>query len=371
MNNFRRSVPVGFGIKADLEGNSSMSSSVGRPPAFNAMSAPINHIGIVVADVAATARQYTEIFGAGPWTFAEFVVEDVVLHGRPAPGTAKLRAATGMVGGLRIELLEPVDGPSVHAEFLDRHGPGIQHVSFGPAADYDGVISRVEALGVEVEMQGRIGQGAFTYFETQPEFGISVEMNPLPQPRTASRKAATRQSVETAAKGLIDTSRKRIMQVGIVVPDAGLAARRFGELFGTGPWSLIEFVPPHVENLTLHGMSVDESDFRVRGAIADHPDIQFELLEPVGGRSTHLEFLQQHGPGAHHLSFGSVPDHDDVIGALVSRGVSTEMSGLLGGSTAFTYVATQRELGTIFEFTKVTAGRRSTLTPSGTIPANR
>jgi len=346
-----------------------MTQSNEAPPALSAMEKPINHIGIVVSDVEATSGKYDEIFGEVPWARAEFVVEDVVLHGRRESQEAKLRAATGEVGGLRIELLEPVTGPSVHAEFLDRHGPGTQHVSFGSAADYDDVIGRMEGLGVDVEMQGRIGQGAFTYFETQAELGISVELNPLPKPGTTPRTAAFRDTSRAAAKGLVDLEPNRIMQVGIVVPDARRAAQRYWELFRLGPWSIFEFVAPHLSDLTLHGSAVDESDVQIRGVIADHPEIQFELLEPMSGPSSHGEFLQKHGPGAHHLCFGKVPDYDDVVEALASGGIPIEMTGLLGGSTGFTYMAAQPQLGTIFEFAKKHEGRRTTLTASGTIPA--
>jgi len=40
-------------------------------------------IGIVVADVAKTARRYPDIFGVGPWLFYDHEATDVTHNGKP------------------------------------------------------------------------------------------------------------------------------------------------------------------------------------------------------------------------------------------------------------------------------------------------
>jgi len=92
------------------------------------------------------------------------------------------------------------------------------------------------------------------------------------------------------------------------------------------------------------------------------------LLEPVKGPSTHMEFLKKYGEGIHHVSFGRIKDHDEVIAAMVGQGIEIESTGLLGGAATFTYMSTQQELGTIFEFVKVDPEAKSTITPYGFYP---
>ncbi|MBW2093221.1 MAG: VOC family protein, partial [Deltaproteobacteria bacterium] len=167
---------------------------------------------------------------------------------------------------------------------------------------------------------------------------------------------------------LINMEGKELMQVGIVVKDAEEKARRYWEIFGVGPWVLIDFKPPHVSQGILHGISMTDDDFHIKAALANLGSVQFELLEPVKGASTHMEFFKKYGEGIHHVSFGEVKDHDEVVDLLVNQGIEVESSGLLGGAITFTYMSTQQDLGTIFEFVKVDPNVENTITPYGVYP---
>jgi hypothetical protein len=82
-----------------------------------------------------------------------------------------------------------------------------------------------------------------------------------------------------------------------------------------------------------------------------------------------MEFLVKRGQGIHHLSFGVIEDHDEMLNAFRMAGYGIEMQGITAGrTTPFTYVGTQKDLGTIFEFVKGTPGAKSTLKPYGFYP---
>ena len=100
-------------------------------------------------------------------------------------------------------------------------------------------------------------------------------------------------------------------------------------------------------------------------------DLQIELLEPVKGPSTYMEFLKTQGQGIHHLSFDRIEDHDEMISGFKAIGIETESTGLIGGSIAFTYLSSQKDLGTIFEALKVDPDKRNTLTAYGTYPPEK
>jgi methylmalonyl-CoA/ethylmalonyl-CoA epimerase len=88
------------------------------------------HIGWVVRDCAAAQRELGARLGAGPFVSAgnEARFDKTLVHGKPTPFS--LRVAFGALGGVLLELLEPLDDRSPHAEFLASHGEGMHHLAF-------------------------------------------------------------------------------------------------------------------------------------------------------------------------------------------------------------------------------------------------
>lgn len=346
-----------------------MGAEKSNQPAIEAKGREIGQVGIVVRDAVQTAKRYSEIFGIGPWLFFDLLPTEMILHDKTLGDVEScIRIGLANLGRMQIELLEPMYGPSTHMEFLKEHGEGVHHLSFGIIDDHDRFVSALKGQDLGLEMQGLWG-GAyrFTYMSTQKELGTIFEtVKPaLPGVRSTLKSWGT---YTPQGPGLLNMEGKEIVQVGLVVKDAERAARRYWEIFGIGPWLLFDFKPPHVAGGLLHGIPMSDTDIHVKAAIADHGNIQFELLEPVYGPSTHMEFLKTRGEGVHHVSFGEVDDHDQVVSALEGQGLGIEMQGLLGGAATFTYMATHKDLGAIFELVKVHAGVESTLRPYGAYP---
>ena len=329
----------------------------------------INQIAIIVRDAVGTAKRYSKLFGLGPWRFLDLKPTDIILHDKVL-GDAEvcIRVATANLGDIQIELQQPMYGPSTQMEFLNKHGQGIHQLSFGGIDNHDEVVQKCSDLGIGIEMQALIGGAlTITYLDTQKELGAIykfLKMGPPDKPSDIKPWGEYR----SETPGLINLENKKIAQVGIIVKDVEQAARRYWELLGLGPWVFLNFEPPHVSDCFLHGVPVISSDFGVKAAIANLGDLQFELLEPTYGSSTHMEYLKMHGEGIHHVSFGMIPDHDEVLSIASKQGIEVESTGVLGGATTFTYLATQNDLGTIWEFTKENKGVESTLQPRGTYP---
>ena len=96
----------------------------------------IDHLGIAVRSIEASAVLYRDVFGM------EYLGEDVV----PAQG---VRVAFFQVGQSLIELLEPLTADSPIARFLERHGEGIHHVALG-CADIDAARERARERGLRL-----------------------------------------------------------------------------------------------------------------------------------------------------------------------------------------------------------------------------
>ena len=108
------------------------------------------HIGWVVRDCAAAQRELSARLGAGPFVSpGERLFDRALVHGEPVPFS--LRVAFGALGGVLLELLEPLDDKSPHAEFLDSHGEGMHHLAY-LVPDFDEQLAAVRAARPEAEL---------------------------------------------------------------------------------------------------------------------------------------------------------------------------------------------------------------------------
>ncbi len=97
-----------------------------RDPVFT----DTTQIGIVVRDLDASLRRYTDDYGIGPWEIYQFnagSAEDLREDGRPVERSWRL--AVTMVGHVMWELIEPLDDQSVYARFLAEKGEGVHHIA--------------------------------------------------------------------------------------------------------------------------------------------------------------------------------------------------------------------------------------------------
>jgi methylmalonyl-CoA/ethylmalonyl-CoA epimerase len=104
------------------------------------------HVGWVVADCSAAQEELGARLGAGPFRSAgeETRFDGVLVHGKPT--SFALRIAFGALGGVLLELLEPLDDRSPHAEFLASHGEGLHHFAF-LVEDFDRQLAAVRGDG--------------------------------------------------------------------------------------------------------------------------------------------------------------------------------------------------------------------------------
>jgi len=114
------------------------------------VSGQIFQLGVVVPDVDATMRFYTDVLQIGPFTCT---------RGFKAPngwyrGSAEmpeLTIAHAYSGRLFIEFIQQHDDtPSVYREFIDKHGYGLHHFGIAIAPeDYDATLEQYYSLGFE------------------------------------------------------------------------------------------------------------------------------------------------------------------------------------------------------------------------------
>jgi hypothetical protein len=120
--------------------------------------------------------------GIGPWAVRTVDASSLraTYRCRPADFTARLCLAHGP--NMIWEVVEPLLGRSVYADFLERHGEGVQHLAFDcNGIDYDERVRQFEERGYPAIMHGTIFGGIdFHYFAAEGDLRTTVEIFRIP-----------------------------------------------------------------------------------------------------------------------------------------------------------------------------------------------
>ena len=157
------------------------------PAATLALAQGMRQIAIVVRDLERTMRTWWELLRIGPWnayTLSPDILRD--MHYRGAPARFGLRHAFAFRGELQIELVQPLEGPSIFADHLAEHGEGLHHLGIY-VPDHAHAVSEFRTQGFE-PLQGARGfgvngDGAFAYFRTNHPLAAIVELIEAPSVR--------------------------------------------------------------------------------------------------------------------------------------------------------------------------------------------
>jgi catechol 2,3-dioxygenase-like lactoylglutathione lyase family enzyme len=141
-------------------------------------SGPITQVCWVTDDLEATERLLSDQFGTGAWTRLPditFGAGTTRLRGVPVEFTAHI--SLGYAGDLQLELIQPVSGPTIHAEFLEAHGPGLHHVCF-EVDDLAAACAAAERAGLAILMTGSMmdGEIEFAYVDGSAAGAPYVEL---------------------------------------------------------------------------------------------------------------------------------------------------------------------------------------------------
>ena len=132
----------------------------------------INQIGMVVSDLEQVAKNFWNILGIGPWEIYDW--EPPLIHDRKyqgKPSWARERIALVKVGGVQLELVQPVEGDSIYRDFLLEHGEGLHHMNF-LVDDVDETAATLTRQGFPSIQNGYYGYGeqksGFSYHPIEP-----------------------------------------------------------------------------------------------------------------------------------------------------------------------------------------------------------
>jgi len=141
-----------------------------------ALGTTIAQIGIIVGDIEAKARAWSEILGLPLPDIRETEGHEATqaqYDGQPMEARARL--AFFRFDNIQVELIEPIDGPSTWRDQLERHGDSLHHIAFR----IDGMGERVaylEGHGVSLVQTGEYTGGRYAYLDGVGRLGTILEL---------------------------------------------------------------------------------------------------------------------------------------------------------------------------------------------------
>ena len=143
---------------------------------------------IVVRDLDKSMEYMWNTFGIGPWDIRirDFnstrdgeSIRDMTYYGKPARFSYKTASTRDKLGGIVIELIQPVEGDNRYSDFLREHGEGIHHLGWyvvdSPEA-FAKTAQMLEKEGFPCIMSGQVYNTAFAYFDTTKVLNTILEV---------------------------------------------------------------------------------------------------------------------------------------------------------------------------------------------------
>ncbi|AEF82994.1 VOC family protein [Leadbettera azotonutricia] len=139
-----------------------------------------------------------------------------------------------------------------------------------------------------------------------------------------------------------------VTQVGFVVKDAAKTKKKWAEFFGVKEPPLVDAGDYEITQTKYKGKAAPKAGCTM--AFFDvGPNMQLELIQPNGEKSTWQEFLDKHGEGIHHIAF-QVKGMDKVIKQAEGFGIKCAQRGKYGDASGeYAYLDGTKDLKCIVE----------------------
>ena len=108
--------------------------------------------------------------GIGPWRVFTFTPENTTNQTyRGSPSEFTLKVSFADMKNIVWEIIEPISGPTIFSEFLERHGKGVHHIAFDcNNVPFQQRLADFEKRGFQLAQSGSwMGENHFAFFETE------------------------------------------------------------------------------------------------------------------------------------------------------------------------------------------------------------
>jgi len=261
--------------------------------AFAESSSPVagrSAIVSVVRDIDKTVEFYGRAFGLGPFEIHDVDARQATWNGRAAP--SRFRVASAPLGPCEMELIEVVGGRPPHAEFLEEHGEGMNHLNLD-CRDAEAYLGRMLTLHVNgIHHFWGFPHSGFCYVESEKIGGVTFEV----------------------MRGSGHAGKRGHNHLGLVVADTDRTIAFYRDVIGL-PGFRTNVFP--MKNATYRDKLIDAA---FKASFTELGEGRIELIEPLEGDSPFADFLATKGEGMHHLRL-EVDNAPERVAALRTKGI--------------------------------------------------
>jgi catechol 2,3-dioxygenase-like lactoylglutathione lyase family enzyme len=125
------------------------------------------------------------------------------------------------------------------------------------------------------------------------------------------------------------------VQIAWVTRDLNATETALTGLLGVKKWVRLPDIHFGPDTCRYRG---EPADFVADISLSYSGDMQLELIAPVKGESIYTEFLDQGGPGLHHICI-EADDFDAAVAEAAEQGAAIVQSGVMPGGMQFAYVS--------------------------------
>lgn len=133
-------------------------------------------VGLVVRDIDKTVDFLETVFGVRDWVTFEPPIDYCIDRGCEA--AVRLRIAVSFSGGVQFELIQVLEGRSIHLDHLEEQGEGLHHLGF-VVKDLEASVRACENAGIDVMHRGALRfmgmKFEYAYMDTTGVGGIIIE----------------------------------------------------------------------------------------------------------------------------------------------------------------------------------------------------
>lgn len=292
------------------------------------MKGKIKQICILSRDAERTMQNFWDLFGVGPWDVRRFRPETVKyfeVGGKPLTEGFDYIAAVTWLDNIELEVVQPIEGPNVYWDTLERKGECLHHfkIVIEDDAELAAYVKELEGKGLKVTQTGVLDDDIHYYMDTEDKVGFIVELGNgghIGPPDYTFPRGVQR-----------DPQRKmpNFRQIGALVPNMRECMLNFCALFDVEPWAVRAFRSDseNLEWFRVNGEEVKEGVEFIT-SVTWAGGIELEYMQPVSGPCVYCGEDRKFIPGLHHVkTVMSNPEIDEELARLEALGVSCLQAG--------------------------------------------
>ena len=139
----------------------------------------IGQVSTVVRDLEVAMKGYMQTAGIGPWNVYTNSAPPLRCIYRGHPANYKVRVAIARSDQLQMELIQYLEGESIHRDFLASGREGLEHVGVF-VLDLSQALVPYKKMGIGILQQGAglgmSGDGCYAYLDTEKMIGTILEL---------------------------------------------------------------------------------------------------------------------------------------------------------------------------------------------------